>query len=124
LLLLAIFCVVFFVRETPAMLTRRSSAAKRMNDPFLSRIVSKSFLCLLITLGSSAMSQSRPAPKTDVKTGSTLTAKEVDSLVQDHNKVRQAVSVEKVKWSPTLAPFAQKWADKIARSPAEQNGLG
>ena len=47
-------------------------------------------------------------------TGSTLTAKEADALVGYHNKVRREVGVAFVRWSPTLAKFAQEWANEVA----------
>ena len=50
------------------------------------------------------------------ESGSAFTAKEVEEFVAYHNKVRKEVKVEPVKWSPTLAKYAQKWADHLAES--------
>ncbi|MCZ7625331.1 MAG: CAP family protein [Candidatus Methylomirabilis sp.] len=54
------------------------------------------------------------AAQTD--TGSTLTTKEANKLVQYHNKVRVEVGVGPVKWSPIVATFAQQWANEVART--------
>lgn len=57
-----------------------------------------------------------PAQKKEAETGSALSAKEVDEVVNYHNKVRKDVGVDGVKWSPEVAKFAQAWADKLAES--------
>ncbi len=49
-------------------------------------------------------------------TGSAVTPQEAGELVAFHNKVRAEVGVGPVKWSPTLAKFAQQWADRLAKS--------
>ena len=49
-------------------------------------------------------------------TGSDLTYKEAGALVAYHNKLRREVGVSAVKWSPTLAKFAQDWAGEVART--------
>lgn len=49
-------------------------------------------------------------------TGSALPEKEAKEVVDFHNKVRKDVGVGPVKWSPTLAKFAQEWADHLAES--------
>jgi pathogenesis-related protein 1 len=49
-------------------------------------------------------------------TGSAVTAQEAEELVKLHNKIRAEVGVGPVKWSPTLAKFAQAWADELART--------
>src|SRR5262245_32821648 len=60
--------------------------------------------------------QTKETPKPAGGTGSSLTAKEADGVVQYHNKVRKDVGVPPVKWSPTVAKFAQQWADELART--------
>jgi len=54
--------------------------------------------------------------KEKANTGSTLTSEEANELVQYHNKVRTEVGVGPINWSPTLAKFAQQWADEVART--------
>lgn len=46
--------------------------------------------------------------------GSTLTPKEVEQLLQLHNKARQEVGVGPLSWSKSLAVYAQKWAVHLA----------
>lgn len=43
-----------------------------------------------------------------------MTAKDVQAITAHHNKVRAAVGVSPLKWSPTLAAYSQKWADQLA----------
>ena len=50
----------------------------------------------------------------DDATGSAVTGKEKQELLDFHNKARKAVGVEPLKWSPELAKFAQAWADHLA----------
>ena len=50
----------------------------------------------------------------DPATGSAFTAKDVESFVAYHNKTRAAVGVPPVEWSPEIAAYAQKWADRLA----------
>jgi pathogenesis-related protein 1 len=40
----------------------------------------------------------------------------VQAITVHHNKVRAAVGVGPLKWSPTLATYSQKWADQLAGS--------
>ena len=49
-------------------------------------------------------------------TSSILTSEEANQLVQYHNKVRKEVGVGPVKWSPTVAKFAQEWANEVAKT--------
>lgn len=42
-----------------------------------------------------------------------LTGEEVQKLLTEHNRVRSAVGVEAVIWSPDLAAYAQQWADYL-----------
>lgn len=50
----------------------------------------------------------------DPSTGSAFTAAEVESFVGYHNKIRSELGVEPVEWSPEIATYAQKWADRLA----------
>lgn len=43
-----------------------------------------------------------------------MNGKDVQAILTHHNKVRAAVNVGPVKWSPGLAGYAQKWADHLA----------
>ena len=86
-----------------------------------SNIVCASVLAMLTVFGSTASGQplqvyptGRPQRAGD--TGSKLTAKEAEVLVAYHNNVRSEVGVAPVRWSPTLARFAQEWADEVART--------
>jgi pathogenesis-related protein 1 len=70
-----------------------------------------------------------PAQKSDPKrlpadTGSALSAKEAEEFVAFHNKARKDVGVEPVKWSNTLAKFAQEWADHLAEEGELQHRPG
>lgn len=47
-------------------------------------------------------------------TGSAFTAGDVELFLGYHNKVRGAVGVGPVEWSPEIATYAQKWADRLA----------
>lgn len=46
--------------------------------------------------------------------GSDLTIREVEQLLQLHNKARADVGVGPLMWSKTLAIYAQEWADHLA----------
>ena len=71
-------------------------------------------LGMFTVVGNSATGQAVQPDSTG--TGSTLTASEADALVGYHNKVRREVGVAPVRWSPSLAKFAQEWADEVART--------
>jgi hypothetical protein len=47
-------------------------------------------------------------------TGSAFTAVDAESFVGYHNKLRKGVGVEPLEWSPAIAAYAQKWADRLA----------
>jgi pathogenesis-related protein 1 len=47
---------------------------------------------------------------------SQLTADEIREIITRHNEARRAVGTPPLTWSPTLANFAQAWADEIART--------
>src|SRR5687767_10869403 len=55
-----------------------------------------------------------PAQKPGAGTGSAVSQKEADELLEYHNKVRKEVGVGPVTWSKELAAYAQKWADRLA----------
>lgn len=48
-----------------------------------------------------------------VKTGSKLSVKDAQAILDYHNKVRADVKVEKMTWSPVLGAWAQQWADAL-----------
>lgn len=48
-------------------------------------------------------------------TGSILSKKEAQEVVDYHNKVRKEVGCPSLEWSNELAAFAQEWANEIAR---------
>lgn len=50
----------------------------------------------------------------DEATGSSLSPKARQEVLDFHNKARKDVGVEPLKWSPELAKFAQAWADHLA----------
>ena len=67
----------------------------------------------------------KPAPKSappkpeplPARLGDTkMAAKDVQAILAHHNKVRAAVGVPPLKWSPTLANYSQKWTDYLAGS--------
>ena len=64
------------------------------------------------------------APQVASAAAPAVTAREADELVRYHNKVRDEVGVGPVKWSPTLAGFAQQWADEVARTGKIQHRPG
>lgn len=51
-----------------------------------------------------------------IGTGSDVTQVEAKEILSLHNNARRAVGVEPLEWSPTLAAFAQEWADELARN--------
>ena len=80
-----------------------------------SNTVLTGFLGLLITCQSlRADEPACPQPAND--SGSDLTYKEAGALVAYHNELRREVGVSPVKWSPTLAKFAQGWANEVAKT--------
>ena len=84
-----------------------------------SKTVCVFILGMLTTFGSNAAGQALQAhstgrPQLVGDTGSALTAREADAFVSYHNKARRDVGVASVRWSPTLAKFAQEWADEMA----------
>ena len=50
----------------------------------------------------------------DRSTGSAFKPTDVESFVGYHNKIRSQLGVEPVVWSPEIAAYAQKWADRLA----------
>jgi len=46
--------------------------------------------------------------------GSKMSGKDVRAIASYHNKVRADVGVAPMKWSVTLAVYAQEWADHLA----------
>ena len=54
----------------------------------------------------------KPAARSD--SGSKMSAGDMRAITAYHNKVRASVGVGPMKWSPTLAFYAQEWADHLA----------
>jgi hypothetical protein len=74
----------------------------------------------LVYAGSAMVAQTTPsahgkATVLDRKSiGSTLTAQEVEQLLELHNKARAEVGVGPLRWSKNLAIYAQNWALHLA----------
>jgi len=74
----------------------------------------------VVYAGSTAVAPSTPSEQgkatvLDRKSiGSTLTPKEVEQLLQLHNKARAEVGAGPLSWSKNLAVYAQKWAVHLA----------
>ena len=56
---------------------------------------------------------SKPTAKSG--SGSKMSAKDIQAITAYHDKVRADVGVGSMKWSPTLAVYAQQWADKYTQ---------
>jgi pathogenesis-related protein 1 len=69
----------------------------------------KSFLCLLLLISHYSWSQSASE-----FTGSIIKPTDAQKFLDHHNKVRAAVKVDKLTWSPRLAKYAQQWAQHLA----------
>jgi len=57
---------------------------------------------------------SGPQPAARPGSGSKMSAKDIQAITAYHDKVRADVGVGPIKWSPTLAAYAQEWADHLA----------
>jgi pathogenesis-related protein 1 len=69
----------------------------------------KHFLCCLLICPTLAFSQS-----TIENTGSNLSKEDAQAVLNLHNKVRADLGIPPLTWSPTVAAFAQLWADSLA----------
>jgi pathogenesis-related protein 1 len=79
-------------------------------------------LCLVLMAGCAARPEkpapvpvspeSKPAAKPG--SGSKMSAKDIQAITAYHDKVRADVGLGQIKWSPTLAAYAQEWADHLA----------
>lgn len=56
------------------------------------------------------------ATTAQAQTGSKLTQAEVNTVLKMHNDARAAVGVGPLTWDPTIATFAQQWADHLAQT--------
>jgi uncharacterized protein YkwD len=54
------------------------------------------------------------AQKSILNTGSTISAKDAQELLANHNKVRKDVGSPPLIWSSKLAAYAQEWANHLA----------
>lgn len=69
---------------------------------------------ILVAILSASVSFMVPAPAAEPATGSAFTPGDAEAFVGYHNKIRKGVGVEPVVWSPEMAAYAQKWADRLA----------
>ena len=69
----------------------------------------KSLLLFTLVFTQYAWGQQVLAP-----TGSIITPTDAQKLLDHHNKVRAAVKVDKLIWSPRLSKYAQQWAQHLA----------
>jgi pathogenesis-related protein 1 len=53
-------------------------------------------------------------PVAGAPAGSKMPANDAQAILAHHNKVRSEVGVGPLKWSPSLAAYAQQWADHLA----------
>lgn len=51
-----------------------------------------------------------------VKTGSSVSNADAKAVLAHHNKIRAEMGVQPLVWSESLATYAQKWADYLAKS--------
>src|SRR5215471_11261771 len=77
-----------------------------------------SIFAIAMAIGYAALAdeQEKHISGKDERTGSSLSAQEADDFVKFHNQVRAEVGSPAVKWSPTLARYAQAWANHIAET--------
>lgn len=59
-----------------------------------------------------ASSEAKPSAKSE--SGSKMSARDRRAITAYHDKVRADVGVGPMKWSATLAAYAQEWADHLA----------
>lgn len=76
-------------------------------------------VALLVLAGCApATAPSKPAPREEVPAlpalGSKMPAGDAQAITAYHNKVRADVGVGPLRWSPTLATYAQQWTDHLA----------
>lgn len=56
------------------------------------------------------------AQKQDNNTGSSISSKDAQKILDFHNQVRKEVGVPALIWGNQLAAYAQKWADHLAKT--------
>jgi len=69
--------------------------------------------------GSMQKSASAASTADSTSIGSSLSLKEMQQLINLHNKVRANVGVGPLNWSKELAIYAQQWADHLASAGCE-----
>ncbi|HEY0137652.1 MAG TPA: CAP domain-containing protein [Nannocystis sp.] len=62
-----------------------------------------------------AKRSSRKPPKAEPAASSSKESGRFAGMTAAHNRVRARLKIAPLEWSPELARFAQKWADKLAR---------
>ena len=60
--------------------------------------------------------QAKPAISTEPAKSSAMSRSDINAITAYHNKVRRDVGVGPFKWSPSLAAYAQEWADHLAKT--------
>jgi pathogenesis-related protein 1 len=74
-------------------------------------------LVFWVVSAASAGTQKRPAAETQTGVkSSAMSPAHIREITGYHNKVRHDVGVGPLKWSSSLAAFAQQWADELAAS--------
>jgi len=66
-------------------------------------------LCLFIT-------QQVTAQNTIAKTGSNIKSRDAELILAHHNTIRKEKGVADLTWSTSLAAYAQKWANYLAKN--------
>lgn len=71
--------------------------------------MSKTFLFALLLAPAFSFAQ-----EAITETGSAVSAKDAQKILDHHNKARKELSILPLTWSPKLAAYAQAWADSLA----------
>ncbi len=73
-------------------------------------------LVLLMVPALQSAEKTESQKQSDLPFGSNITKQQKENVVALHNKARKDVDVAPLRWSNTLAAFAQEWADHLASS--------
>jgi pathogenesis-related protein 1 len=79
-------------------------------------LITALLLLAMVGCASQPAAVARPAGKEAAKAAvaSRMAAKDIKAIIAYHNKVRTDVGVGPLKWSSSLAAYAQEWADQLA----------